>query len=151
MKRILVAMALLTAGLFLATPARADSFGFHIFGGRGGFSFDYREGYGPRHYPAPIYRDPCYRTPNCGPVYRVPDCDDYGRYGCGPRYDYHPPIRVHVFETRIQNVRVWDDYRGCYVIVPREVSFDRYVTAYWDNYYGGYYYYDSFGNQVRVR
>ncbi len=150
MKRFAIAVALLTAGLFLSTPAFADSFGFHVFGGRGGFSFDYRESHGPRHFPGPIYRDPCYRTPGCGPVYRVPDCDDYG-YGCGPRYNYHPPISVRVLETRIVNVRVWDSYLGCWVLAPREISTERYVTAYWDNYRGGYYYIDSWGNRQFVR
>lgn len=81
----------------------------------------------PTPYPGPNYP---------GPNYPGPD------YPCTPGYDCHRQdvIRVWVWETRI----VRDPF-------PRKVKYQRLVTARWDYRYGGYWYYNNYGDYVRVR
>ncbi|HEY9868590.1 MAG TPA: hypothetical protein V6D08_05450 [Candidatus Obscuribacterales bacterium] len=61
--------------------------------------------------------------------------------GCGHYYQSPAPIRVLVYETVY--VRVWDSWNHRWVYRQRVV--ERWVTAYWSNYYGCYGYTDSQG------
>ena len=152
MKRLAIAFSLLIAGLFMSVPAaNAQSIGVQIGGRHGGVSIEFGTPYG---YGYGYGHRGCY---DCGrPVYRDRGCYDCGGYDrdydrdYDRGYDYHAPISVRVYVREVYRDRVWDGYCGCSRIIERVVSVPRQVIAYWDNYRGGYWYVDGYGNRVPV-
>lgn len=150
MKRIAIAFCLLLAGLFMSAPAaNAQSIGVHIGGRHGGVSVEFGyPGYGYGYGRGPG----CY---DCGPIYRRPPIyHGPGCYDCGYDRDYdrgyHQPIVVTVYMRELMRDRVYDDYCGCYRMVEDWVSVRRQVTAYWDDYRGGYWYVDNYGRRMPI-
>jgi len=135
MKKISFAFALLVAGLitFAAPSAQAQSVGFgvsigtshggvSVHVGNGPYRGGYYGGYYHRHYPGYGH--------------------DYGYYRPAPRYDYPSTRQVLVYET--QSGWVYNRYTGRNEW--RQWTTERWVTAYWSNYYGCYGYTDRYGS-----
>lgn len=129
MKKLLLSCALAFGALLClsSSPAHAQDIGVTIGGERGSFSFYY--GDGPRYY----HRD------RGGYYHRPPYYH--------PRPVYRAPITVLVYET--VTVREWCHYTRRWVWRQRTV--ERWVTAYWSNYYGCYGYTDRYGHFRCVR
>jgi hypothetical protein len=163
-KTLSIAFVALVAALSFAPAANAQSISFgvsvgHNGGHRGGGydhrggGYDHRGGYDNRGYDhrgydhrggvgidiriGGGYRGPVYVP---APIYRDRGCYD----GCGRGYEYTPSsINVRVVDVEV----IYDRYgRAC---GQRDV--ERFVTAYWDNARGGYWYVNRFGEYVRVR